>query len=108
MSAIISKLVLDGVIDAKSYVQNDCFTAAKLFAQTEGIVPAPESSHAVRAAIDEAILAKAHNEEKTILFCLSGHGFLDLGAYEAYLDGNLEDFELTDEAVQSALDASVV
>lgn len=108
MSAIISKLVKDRIIDAKAYPQTDCFTAARIFAQAEGIVAAPESSHAVRAAIDEAILAKAQNEEKAILFCLSGHGFLDLAAYESYLDGKLEDFELSDEAVQEALDASLV
>jgi len=108
MSAIISKLVKDGIIEGKAYLQNECFAAARLFAQTEGIVPAPESSHAVRAAIDEAILAKARNEEKTILFCLSGHGFLDLGAYEAYLDGGLQDFDLTDEALQAALDSSAI
>jgi len=108
MSAIISKLVKDGMIDAKAYAQNACFAAAGLFAQTEGIVPAPESSHAIRAAIDEAILAKAQNKEKSILFCLSGHGFLDLGAYEAFLDGKIKDFDLSDEELQSALDASVV
>jgi tryptophan synthase beta chain len=103
MSAIISQLVHQGHIEAKAYPQNACFNAAEIFARTEGIVPAPESSHAIRAAIDEALEAKEQNDDRAILFCLSGHGFLDLGSYESYIDGNLVDLDLTDTAICDAL-----
>jgi tryptophan synthase beta chain len=93
MSAIISRLVKDKIVEPVAFHQTSCFDAAKVFLQTEGICPAPESSHAIRAAINEALAAKAEGKEKTILFCLSGHGFLDLGAYEEYVQGNLIDFE---------------
>jgi tryptophan synthase beta chain len=102
-SALISQLYHEGAIEAKSYKQNSCFEGALLFARSEGIVPAPESSHAVRAAIDEAVLAKEEGKEKTILFGLSGHGQLDMGAYDAYLSGNLEDFEYPEEKIRAAL-----
>ena len=69
------------------------FEAGVLFARTEGIIPAPESSHAIRVAIDEALAAKEAGEDKTVLFNLSGHGHFDLAAYEAYNTGNLEDFD---------------
>ena len=104
MSPLISQLVHEGHIEPVAYTQNACFSAAELFAKTEGLVPAPESSHAIRAAIDEALLAKAENRESTILFCLSGHGFLDLASYESYLNGELVDFELPEEALRAALD----
>ncbi len=103
-SPLVSQLHHAGLIEAKSYRQNACFEGALLFARSEGIVPAPESSHAVRAAIDEAVLAKEEGKEKTILFCLSGHGQLDMGAYDAYLSGNLEDYEYPDEMVKKALE----
>jgi len=103
-SPLISQLYHAGQIEAKSYKQNSCFEAALLFARSEGIVPAPESSHAVRAAIDEAVLAKEEGRERTILFGLSGHGQLDMGAYDAYLSGALEDFEYSSEMVQKALE----
>jgi tryptophan synthase beta chain len=102
-SALISQLYHEGAIEAKAYKQNSCFEGALLFARSEGIVPAPESSHAVRAAIDEAVLAKEEGKEKTILFGLSGHGQLDMGAYDAYLSGNLEDFEYPEEKIRAAL-----
>ncbi|ABB32716.1 pyridoxal-phosphate dependent TrpB-like enzyme [Geobacter metallireducens RCH3] len=102
-SALVSQLHHAGLIEAKSYRQNACFEAAHLFARSEGIVPAPESSHAVRAAIDEAVLAKEEGKEKTILFCLSGHGQLDMGAYDAYLSGGLEDFEYPEEMIRESL-----
>jgi len=108
MSAIISKLVQDKYVQPIAFKQNSCFSAADLFAKTEGIIPAPESSHAIRAAIDEAIDAREKNEERAILFCLSGHGFLDLAAYENYIDGKLEDFELPEEALAQALSDSEV
>lgn len=103
-SPLVSQLYHAGQIEAKSYKQNACFEGALLFARSEGIVPAPESSHAVRAAIDEAVLAKEEGKERTILFGLSGHGQLDMGAYDSYLSGNLEDYEYPDEMVKAALE----
>lgn len=103
-SPLVSQLYHAGQIEAKSYMQNSCFDAALLFARSEGIVPAPESSHAVRAAIDEAVQAKEEGKEKTILFGLSGHGQLDMGAYDAYLSGTLEDYEYPSEKVRQALE----
>ncbi len=103
-SPLVSQLYAAGQIEAKAYKQNSCFEGAVLFARSEGIVPAPESSHAVRAAIDEAVLAKEEGKERTILFGLSGHGQLDMAAYDAYLSGNLEDYEYPDEMVKKALE----
>ncbi len=103
-SPLVSQLYAAGQIEAKAYKQNSCFEGALLFARSEGIVPAPESSHAVRAAIDEAVLAKEEGREKTILFGLSGHGQLDMGAYDAYLSGGLEDYEYPDAMVRAALE----
>ncbi|MEJ5352316.1 MAG: TrpB-like pyridoxal phosphate-dependent enzyme [Melioribacteraceae bacterium] len=90
MAPTISLLYNIGAISAKAYEQQEVFKAAQLFAQCEGIVPAPESSHAVKEAIEQALKCKETGEAKTILFNLSGHGFLDLGAYELYLDNLLE------------------
>jgi tryptophan synthase beta chain len=87
----LSRLVKDGVIDAVAYPQTKVFEAAVQFAKTEGILPAPESAHAVQGAIDEALAAKEKNEDKAILFGLSGHGLLDLKAYEDFLSGDLMD-----------------
>lgn len=87
----VSQLLVDGLIEARAYDQLPCFEAALLFARTEGIIPAPEASHAIRAAIDEAIQAREEGREKVILFNLSGHGQLDMGAFEAYLQGELKD-----------------
>jgi len=102
-SPLVSQLHHAGLIEAKSYRQTACFEAAHLFARSEGIVPAPESSHAVRAAIDEAVIAKEEGKEKTILFCLSGHGQLDMGAYDAYFSGGLEDFEYPEQMIRESL-----
>jgi len=102
-SPLVSQLYAAGEIEAKAYKQNSCFEGAVLFARSEGIIPAPESSHAVRAAIDEAVLAKEEGKEKTILFGLSGHGLLDMGAFDAYLGGNLEDHEYPEEAIARSL-----
>jgi tryptophan synthase beta chain len=103
-SALVSQLCHAGEIEAKSYTQNACFEAALLFSRSEGIIPAPESSHAIRAAIDEAVLAKEEGKEKTILFGLSGHGQLDMGAYDAYLSGALEDYEYPEAKIREALE----
>ncbi|MEX2587381.1 MAG: TrpB-like pyridoxal phosphate-dependent enzyme [Actinomycetota bacterium] len=88
---LLCRLVKDGVIEAVAYPQTKVFESAIQFARTEGIIPAPESAHAVRAAIDEALACKETGDDRAILFGLSGHGLLDLGAYESYLRGDLMD-----------------
>jgi tryptophan synthase beta chain len=93
MAPLVSKLVDDGIIEARAVNQVTTFDAGVQFARTEGILPAPESNHAIRAAIDEALEAKAQAKPRVILFNLSGHGHFDLAAYEAYLTGRLEDYE---------------
>ncbi|QNU67756.1 TrpB-like pyridoxal phosphate-dependent enzyme [Ruminiclostridium herbifermentans] len=97
-SATVSQLYHDGIIEAKAYGQKAVFDAAVAFAKAEGIVPAPESAHAIRAAMDEALLAKEAGEEKVILFCLSGHGYFDFTAYENYFNGVLDDIEYSSES----------
>jgi tryptophan synthase beta chain len=92
-SPLVSALVKSGDVEAVAVHQNACFEAAVQFARAEGILPAPESSHAIRVAIDEALAAKAAGEDKTVLFNLSGHGNFDLTAYEAYLGGGLQDYD---------------
>jgi len=92
-----------GYVQAVAVSQLATFEAAMLFARHEGIIPAPESAHAIRAAIDEALEAKARGEGRVILFNLSGHGNFDLGSYEAYLSGKLEDYEYPAEAVAASL-----
>ena len=87
------------MIEAASYHQIEVFDAAKLFLTTEGILPAPESAHAIKGAIEQAKICTERNEAKTILFNLSGHGFLDLGSYGSYIDNNLEDYKLPDEVI---------
>ncbi len=89
MSPLVSAAYDEGLCKAVAYDQPDTFEAGCLFAKTEGIVPAPESCHAVRAAIDKALECKATGEEKTIVFCLSGHGLIDLYGYEQYIEGTL-------------------
>ena len=105
MAPLVSHLYKEGLIEAKAYAQNDVFSAAVQFAQTEGILPAPESSHAIRAAIDEALRCKETGEAKTILFGLSGHGHFDLAAYEDYLTGKLQDIAYPEEDLQKSLQA---
>jgi tryptophan synthase beta chain len=90
-SPLLSHLLKLGHIEAKAYPQTPVFDAALQFAGTEGILPAPESSHAIRAAVDEALMAREEGKPKVILFCLSGHGHFDLGSYEAYRTGKLQD-----------------
>lgn len=103
MAPLLCQLYSDGLIEAAAYSQNPCFEAAVQFAQTEGIVPAPESSHAVRAAVDEALAAREAGESRVILFNLSGHGLLDLQAYDDYLAGRLVDDEYPAEKVREAM-----
>jgi len=102
MSPLISQLHSEGIIEAEAYYQNAVFEAAVLFARNEGIVPAPEAGHAVRAAIDEALKAKEAGEERAILFNLSGHGYFDMSAYDNYFAGKLQDYEYPQEAVAEA------
>ncbi len=99
----VAHLVKEGVMRAAAYHQNPCFDAAMLFARSEGIVPAPESSHAIKAAIEEALKCKESGETKTILFNLSGHGHFDMSSYEAYLAGDLEDFDLDPETLKKGV-----
>ncbi|PFG74067.1 TrpB-like pyridoxal phosphate-dependent enzyme [Tepidiforma thermophila] len=103
MAPLICHLYDQGYIEARAYPQNACFEAATLFARTEGIVPAPESSHAIRAAIDEAIQAREEGRSRVILFNLSGHGLLDLQAYDDYLAGKLIDDFYPEEKVREAM-----
>ena len=90
MAPIISSLVKNGLIRSKAYNQLEIFKAGKLFSETECLVPAPETCHAIKAAIDEAIQAKKDGKKKTIVFLYSGHGLLDLKGYEDFLDGKLK------------------
>ncbi len=99
MAPTVSKLFEENVIEAQSFHQVEVFDAAKSFLQTEGILPAPESAHAIKGAIEEALKCKETGEAKTILFNLSGHGFLDLGAYESYINNKLEDYQLPEETI---------
>ncbi|VAX33142.1 Tryptophan synthase (indole-salvaging) [hydrothermal vent metagenome] len=100
---LLCQLYHDGLIEAKAYPQTTVFEAALLFSRTEGIIPAPETSHAIRAAIDEALLCREEGKEKTLLFNLSGHGYLDLQAYADYLEGKLTDYEYPEEKIKEAL-----
>lgn len=103
MSSILSQLYADGYIEARSVEQTSVFEAAELFARTEGTLPAPESSHAIRTAIDEALKCKETGEEKTILFGLTGTGYFDLKAYEQFNDGKMTDTIPTDEEIRESL-----
>jgi len=102
-SPLLSLLRHEGYLEAAAYGQLSAFQAGELFVKTEGFLPAPESCHAIRGAIDEALQAKAEGKERVILFGLSGHGFLDLSAYEAYAGGMLPDSIATDEDLQRSL-----
>jgi tryptophan synthase beta chain len=103
MSPLVSLLKEQGVIDAVSVHQRACFDAGVQFARAEGILPAPESTHAIKVAVDEALEAKAAGEPRVILFNLSGHGHFDLASYERYLQGSLEDYEYPADKVAAAL-----
>ncbi len=100
MSPIVSKLYHDGYMEAVSVEQTKVFEAAEKFARCEGILPAPESAHAISVAIDEALKCKERNEKKTILFGLTGTGYFDMTAYKAYNDGTMTDYIPTDEDLQ--------
>lgn len=103
MSSILSELYDQGLMEARAVEQTEVFKAATEFARTEGILPAPESSHAIRAAIDEALKCKETGEEKTILFGLTGTGYFDMYAYQAFNDGAMTDYIPTDEELQASI-----
>jgi len=103
MAPLVSLLMDQGVIEARSVHQRECFEAGVRFARAEGILPAPEPTHAIKVAIDEALAAREAGEERVILFNLCGHGHFDLSAYERHLAGDLEDYEYPAEAVDAAL-----
>lgn len=104
MSAVLSQLYHDGLMEARSVEQTEVFKAAEFFARTEGILPAPESSHAIKAAIDEAKKCTETGESKTILFGLTGTGYFDMKAYEAYNDGKMQDYIPTDADLKKGID----
>jgi predicted alternative tryptophan synthase beta-subunit len=102
-SALVSQLYHEGLIDAVSIPQTETFEAGLLFARTEGIIPAPESTHALAAMIREATSCKESGEQKTLLFNLSGHGHFDLSAYDRFISGELRDEEYSSEAIAASL-----
>ncbi|MBQ1721667.1 MAG: pyridoxal-phosphate dependent enzyme, partial [Lachnospiraceae bacterium] len=103
MSSTLSQLYHDGLMEARSVEQTAVFEAAEQFARVEGILPAPESSHAIRAAIDEALKCKETGEEKTIVFGLTGTGYFDLVAYQKFNDGEMSDYIPTDEDIAASI-----
>ena len=103
MAPMVSLGASLGLIEAAAFHQVECFEAAKLFAATEGIIPAPETSHAIRGAINEAIRCRETGEEKCILFNLSGHGLCDMGSYDRFLSNKLEDYAYPQEKIEEAI-----
>ena len=103
MAPSLSALYDAGLVQAVAVPQNATFDAALLFTRTEGILPAPESAHAIRAAIDEALDAKEKGEKRVILFNLSGHGHFDLASFQMYLSGSLQDYALPTETIKASL-----
>ena len=102
MAPTVSQLVDEGIIEPKAVTQMDAYKAGVTFAQSEGTIPAPETTHALATVVDEALKAKEAGEEKVILFNFSGHGLLDLGAYDKYFAGQLENYELSDEELSAS------
>ena len=102
-SPLVSQLVREGVVEAVAYAQRAIFAAAMTFAQAEGIIPAPECAHAIKAAIDEAVRCRESSEKRVIAFCLSGHGHFDMTAYDRYLSGNLQDLDYSEEELRRTL-----
>lgn len=102
MSSTLSQLYEDGLMKAVAVAQTEVFKAAEQFARIEGILPAPESSHAIKVAIDEALKCKETGEEKTIVFGLTGTGYFDMYAYESFHDGKMTDYIPTDEELEKS------
>ena len=103
MSPLVSLFHREGIVEAVSYPQLKCFEAALTFARAEGLIVAPETSHAICCVVDEALKAKEEGKEKTILFNLSGHGHFDMAAYEKYFAGELSDYEYPEAKIREAL-----
>jgi tryptophan synthase beta chain len=103
MAPLISALVKSGHIEPRAYHQTPCFEAGVLFARTEGIIPAPETTHAIRGAVDEALAAKEAGEKRVILFNCSGHGHFDMAAYDAFLSGGLVDYAMPEQELRRSL-----
>ena len=103
MAPLVSHLKELGLIEARAYHQNPCFEAGVMFARSEGIVPAPESTHAIRAAVDEALQARQEGTSPAILFNLSGHGHFDMQAYADYFVGKLKDQDYDPAALEESL-----
>ena len=101
---IVSQLLKDGMMSAVDIPQLESFEAGILFSRTEGIIPAPESSHAIAATIREAKKCKETGEKKVILFNLSGHGLIDMTAYDQYLNGDLRNYDIPDSEIQKNLE----
>ena len=104
---IVSQLLKDGLMEAADISQLDSFNAGLLFAKAEGIVPAPESCHAIAATIAEANKCKETGEEKVLLFCLSGHGLMDMAAYDQYIAGSLGNYTISDDEIEKNLENSI-
>jgi tryptophan synthase beta chain len=103
MAPIVSHLLMEDLIDARSYDQIATFDAGVKWARTEGFVPAPETNHVIAAVMEEALRAKEEGKEKVILFNWSGHGLIDLSSYDAYLTGQLSPYDLPEEEIERAL-----
>jgi tryptophan synthase beta chain len=103
MTSTLSELYDEGLMEARSVEQTKVFEAAEQFARIEGILPAPESSHAIRVAIDEALKCKETGEEKTIVFGLTGTGYFDMMSYEKFHDGKMNDYVPSDEEIAKGL-----
>jgi tryptophan synthase beta chain len=103
MSPLVSHVYNEGMVEAIAIPQRECFAGALQFARTEGIIPAPEPTHAIAAAIREALACKESGEEKVILTALCGHGHLDLASYEKYLSGEMVDYDLPDSVIADAM-----
>jgi tryptophan synthase beta chain len=104
MSSVVSELYDQGIVKARSVEQTEVFKAAEAFARIEGILPAPESSHAIKVAMDEALKCKETGEAKNIVFGLTGTGYFDMVAYQKYNDGEMSDYIPTDDDLKKSLD----
>jgi len=105
VAPILSKLAHDKEIESVAYHQKECYEAAMIFAKTEGILPAPETSHAIKAAIEEAKKCKETGEAKTIAFNYSGHGYFDLSGYDKYMSGELSDYSYPEDEIKKNLES---
>jgi tryptophan synthase beta chain len=103
MAPLVCQAIVEGLIEPRAYNQIKCYESAMTWARTEGMICAPETSHAIAATIDEAVACRESGEEKVILFSYSGHGLMDLAGYDAYLSGRLTDYAMPDSEIQENL-----